>query len=329
MDISVVIPTYNRREIVRRSLETLFSQTIAPSRFEIIAVVDGSTDGTGDCLRGLHPACRFRVIEQENRGLSGARNTGYRAAETDLVLFLDDDMRCEPGLVAAHLAAHRGSGQKVAFGAVLLSADSPHTLPAECFNREIGAFHLEFRRNPKTKWRITDCVFQNASFPRALLEQVGGFDESFHMREDLELGIRIFSAGAEPVYAGDAVAYQYYEKSAARLIDDAKAFAEADVQFARKHPEAVIEGQLVWLARQPCGKRFIHRLAASMPFLADLILAPVCALGEVFISVQYIRKIAVYALQLRRRVYWYRRVVELGWRPSEARFEGAKSSKTG
>src|SRR5579862_3767242 len=140
MDISVVIPTYNRREVVRGSLETLFRQSLPPSQFEIIVVVDGSTDGTADSLRSLNPPCRFRLIEQENRGPAGARNTGFRSAESELVLFLDDDMRCDPALLTAHIAAHRGPDPTVAFGAIFLSPDSPQSLATECFQREIGAF---------------------------------------------------------------------------------------------------------------------------------------------------------------------------------------------
>src|SRR4051812_26710425 len=103
--ISVVVPTYNRRDIVTRSLETMFDQTISSDNYEIIVVVDGSSDGTAEALRGMKPSCRFRIIEQENRGSAGARNTGFRAAESDLVLFLDDDMRCGRDLVFSHVEA--------------------------------------------------------------------------------------------------------------------------------------------------------------------------------------------------------------------------------
>jgi GT2 family glycosyltransferase len=192
-------------------------------------------------------------------------------------------------------------------------------LAAECFHREIGAFYLEHKRNPKVEWQITDCVFLNTSLPRTFLEDLGGFDEAFRMREDLEFGIRLFAGGARPIYLSSAIAYQYYEKTPARLIADARAFGTADVQFARKHPEAVIVGQLNWLARQPRRRQLKHRVAAGAPFLADLILAPICFLGEIFFRVHPIRNMAVHALQLRRRVHWYRRVIELGWRPSEAK----------
>lgn len=175
-----------------RSLRTLFDQTYVAFKIEVVVVVDGATDGTANALRQLAPACSYRVIEQENRGLAGARNTGYRAASADLVLFLDDDMLCDPGMVAEHVRAHEGENRVVVFGALFLSADSPKSLAAECFNDEIGAFHLVHQRSASVAWSETDCVFSNTSLRRALLDEVGGFDERFRMREDLELGLRLF-----------------------------------------------------------------------------------------------------------------------------------------
>jgi glycosyltransferase involved in cell wall biosynthesis len=103
LSISVIVPTYNRRETLICSLETLFVQTVPASQVEIIVVVDGSTDGTVETLRHLRPECRFQVIEQENRGPAAARNAGARAAESELILFLDDDMRCDMELLRAHV----------------------------------------------------------------------------------------------------------------------------------------------------------------------------------------------------------------------------------
>ncbi|MGA2206738.1 MAG: glycosyltransferase family 2 protein [Terracidiphilus sp.] len=319
MDISVVVPTFNRRKIVTRTLETLFAQSAPAAAYEVIVVVDGSTDGIADVLRQLRPACRFRIIEQENRGPSAARNTGYRAAETGLVLFLDDDMFCDRGLVAAHIAAHRVLGRRVAFGALFLSADSPPSLATECFQREIGAFYLERKRNPGLEWQIANCVFSNASLPRALLAEFGGFDETFRMREDLELGIRLFRAGVQPLYIGNAIAYQYLEKSSADLIRDAEAFAAADVRLARKHPQAAVKGQLNWLAQEPTWKQFLRRMAAAAPGVADFFLAPLCACGAACIRAAALRNLGVRALQMRRRIHWYHRALELGWRPSEVK----------
>jgi glycosyltransferase involved in cell wall biosynthesis len=324
MDISVVVPTHNRCKIAVRTLQTLFAQRVPASAYEIVVVVDGSTDGTADVLRRLRPACRFRVIEQENRGPSAARNAGYKAAEAALVLFLDDDMLCDPGLVAAHIAAQKESARAVAYGAIFLSPDSPPSLAAECFQREIGAFHQQRKANPQLPWRVADCVFSNASVPRALLGDFSGFDETYRKREDLELGIRLLKAGVEPRYLSDAIAYQYFEKTSADLVREAEAFAVADAKLARRYPAAFIESQLIWDEEEPWWKQRMRRLAAAAPAVTDIFLIPVCALGEILFQIPAFRALGIRALQMRRRIHWYRKALDLGWRqPNPARGKAA------
>ncbi|HLY41908.1 MAG TPA: glycosyltransferase family A protein [Terracidiphilus sp.] len=312
MEISVVVPTYNRREIVTRTLRSLFAQELAPARFEIIVVVDGSTDGTAEALRGMRPACIFRVIEQENRGLAGARNTGYHASQADLVLFLDDDMVCDPHLVEEHIAGHENRENTVVYGAIFLSNDSPNTLAAECFNREIGALHLTQDRTPGSEWLRTECIFGNTSIPRQILERLGGFDEAFRMREDLELGIRLFDAGAQAHYAGTAIARQYYGKTASDLVKDAEAFAISDAMLADKHPDVIIQGHVAWLRRSKGSRRVWSRIAGASQALGDFVLAPLCNVGEAFPRASWLRNGGVRALQWRRRIHWLHKLEELG-----------------
>ncbi len=311
MEISLVIPTYNRLNTVSRSLELLFSQKVAPDSFEIVVVVDGSTDGTADALRKLKPPCPFRVIEQENRGLAGARNTGYRAAASKLVLFLDDDMLCDPELIATHLEAHKGQERIVAFGALFLSSDSVKNIAAECFNREIGRLHLENSSGRESEWRESDCVFSNTSLPKSLLEEFGGFDERFRMHEDLEFGYRLFRANVMPKYIPEAIAYQYYDKSSADLVRDAERFAESDLLFARLHPGANIDGQLRSMKRNMRLKTKLLKAFAGYPKLMDMLLGPACILGDQCFGVPFLRRSGIRALQLRRRIHWMHRVLEL------------------
>lgn len=321
LEISVVVPTYNRREIVSRSLRSLFVQGLAPSRFEIIVVVDGSTDGTAEALRGLRPTCGFHVIEQENRGPSGARNAGYRAAQSDLVLFLDDDMICVTRLVEEHLMAQRELRNTLVYGTVSLSEESPPSLGAECFVREIGSFHRRKDQTGGRDWLMSECVFSNASLPRQLLERVGGFDEAFRMREDLELGIRLFREGADARHADRAIAYQYYSKTTADLLKDAEIFAAGDALIAEKYPDAIIKGQVAWLRQSRGLKRLLNRIAAAWPALGDLALAPVCNLAEAFPRVSPLRNAGVRALTLRRRIHWLHKLKELGAFNSQSRRE--------
>lgn len=313
MDISVVVPTFNRRSLVKRTIASLFAQSYPAAKYEVIAVVDGSTDGTAEALRELSGPCRMQVIEQQNRGLAGARNTGARAAESDLLLFLDDDMFCVPELIEAHVEAQGKGARTIGFGGIFLSPESPPSLAAECFNRELGAFYLQKKlQQPADPDIEIQCVFGNSSIPRSLLIEAGGFDERFRMREDLELGHRLFALNAQTRYVERAVAYQFYTKTSADLIRDSEAFAVADVFFARKHPEDRSRGQLAQLSRAPRWKRVLRRMAAISPTAADIILAPVCGIGQAFFHIPMLRNVGVRALQMRRRIHWLHKVLELG-----------------
>ena len=85
--VSVIIPTYNRCAILERAIESVLGQTFTD--YELIVVDDGSTDETADLLDRYRN--RVKVIRQENRGVSAARNTGIRASKGELVALLDSD----------------------------------------------------------------------------------------------------------------------------------------------------------------------------------------------------------------------------------------------
>ena len=88
-------------------------------------------------------------------------------------------------------------------------------------------------------------------------------------------------------------------------------FAVADLMFARKHPEAQIDGQLKRIANEPHWKLKLRRIVASHPATADFFLAPACSLGERFIHVPALRRLGVRALQMRRGIHWLHKVLEI------------------
>jgi len=94
--ISIVIPTYNRRPLVLRAIESVLRQR-GSGRFEIIVVDDGSSDDTPDVLRACYAdEPRLRVLQSAHRGPSAARNLGFAASRGDIVCFLDSDDRLLP-----------------------------------------------------------------------------------------------------------------------------------------------------------------------------------------------------------------------------------------
>jgi glycosyltransferase involved in cell wall biosynthesis len=98
--ISVVIPLYNMERFIARTLQTVFAQTFQD--FEIVIVNDGSTDNSVECVKSIDDP-RIRLINQENQGVSVARNTGIREARYDYIALLDADDSWKPDYLESQI----------------------------------------------------------------------------------------------------------------------------------------------------------------------------------------------------------------------------------
>ena len=108
-ELSVTIASYNRRERLEQVLRALGGQSYPAERYEVVLVLDGSTDGSAEMARSLELPYSLRVLEQENRGLAASRNRGGHEAANPIVMWLDDDIVPLPGLLAEHAGARTGA----------------------------------------------------------------------------------------------------------------------------------------------------------------------------------------------------------------------------
>lgn len=188
--LSVIMPTHNRAEFIRESIESALGQTWAP--LELIVVDNGSTDGTSEILAQFGD--RIRVLHRDNRGPSPARNLGLSVARGKYVGFLDSDDLWEPDMAAraiAHLEQHPKQ-PLVAGGWTLIDPRG------RFLNRGTAPAELRPILRERFLWRLLLC---NA-FPihavivrRDAIERAGGFDDDLPGGEDWDLWIRIAALG--------------------------------------------------------------------------------------------------------------------------------------
>jgi GT2 family glycosyltransferase len=238
--LSVVIPTYQRRDSLLRLLASLRSQTLPAGAYEVIAAVDGSTDGTADAVRGFAAPYGLSTLEGPNRGRARACNAGLHAAAGALVVLLDDDMEASPGFLAAHVRAHEGPVERAVVGAAPMVV-SPESPPFVRYMASGFRSRLDRLAQPGYRVRFRDTYTGNFSARREVLLAVGGFDESFRVygHEDYELALRLQNAGIELTYSADALAHQHYEKTFEAFAPDGIARGRTAVLFAGKHPDIV------------------------------------------------------------------------------------------
>lgn len=200
LDVSIIVPTYNRRASVERLLWALGEQTHPADRFEVLVIDDGSTDGTRDRLHQLLPRYTLRVLEQAHQGPAEARNLGVASATAPLIVFLDDDVVPARDLVAVHVASHASAGPS----AVVIGPMSPPVgWPRSAWVRwEEEKLQSQYDAMLAGEWSCTERQFYtaNSSLSRALFAAAGGFDASFKRAEDVELGYRLRNMGARFVF---------------------------------------------------------------------------------------------------------------------------------
>ena len=238
--ISVIVTTYNRRELLSRCLQLLAEQDCPRSEYEVVVVVDGSTDGTQELLRSLQTDVAVRVIDQPNRGLAAARNAGLSAAAHKVVLFLDDDLMCAPQVISEHIRAHDNEERVLAFGPVLVSSEkSEHAAARATQNFYAEDIYRPLERGESATWPVHARVPPNSSISKQLLLSFGGFDEKFvNAHEDVELGIRLWRDGVSFRYLPKAEVEHVYGKSTKDLaVAEARRAGKCEVMLCRKHEE--------------------------------------------------------------------------------------------
>lgn len=258
-DISVVVAAHNRAERLEALLDGLRAQTLAADRFEVIVVDDGSTDATPEVLERAvgQPGLRLAARRQDPaRGPAAARNAGWRNARAPIVAFTDDD--CVPTATwLERLLERAATSQEV----IVKGRTVPN--PAEAALLDPYAKTVNIAHSSP---HYETC---NIAYPRALLERVGGFDESYPSPagEDSDLGCRAREAGGRPVFEPNAVVHHaVFVRGPLDGLKDAL-LATAGVQaykrnpglrehlaggvfYNRSHPMLVQAALGLWLARR-------------------------------------------------------------------------------
>jgi glycosyltransferase involved in cell wall biosynthesis len=222
--VSAVIPTYNYSRFVVEAVESALAQTYSP--VEVVVVDDGSTDDTAERLRPYR--ARIRYLYQENRGLSGARNAGIRAARGEYVALLDSDDTWKPEKIASQMSLVSAKGYQVVVCRTAWPKGAAEALGFE------------------------DCFFSGPGFGstalmrKSLFNEVGEFDETLRSVEDRDMMLRLTRDGRKiGVLVGDYVTIRHHpgnmsknaatmERNFLRVLDKAFDWPQARGRYLLK-----------------------------------------------------------------------------------------------
>ncbi|WHX50366.1 glycosyltransferase family 2 protein [Paenibacillus woosongensis] len=200
---SIVIPTYNQKELLLQCIDSIEAHTEQP--YEIIVVDDGSSDGTTEALQRRRGAIRVGS-HRKNLGFASAVNTGLMMAKGQKIVLLNNDVIVSERWLKQMLAVLE-SNPNAAIGPVTNYIGGEQQIDTDYVSRsEMESFAANYNVADRSKWRETDrlvgfCVL----FRRELFEEVGYFDEGFEIGnfEDDDWMLRLRLQGKHLIIAGD------------------------------------------------------------------------------------------------------------------------------
>lgn len=182
--VTVVIPTFNRRTLLARAIQSVAQQTFTD--LELIVVDDGSSDRVDEVLAGQPTGNTRLIVHATHQGAAAARNTGIRAARGELIAFLDDDDEWLPDKLAQQIACFRGAptGTGAVYCGYVLVSDLSGRTDRAYVPGNPPAGYVDFLRS----------TLFGSSIPllaRSCFDTVGPFDETLPATHDRDMWLRI------------------------------------------------------------------------------------------------------------------------------------------
>jgi len=238
--VSVVVCAYNAERTMDACLASL--ETLNYPDYEVIVVNDGSKDRTLEIAQ-KYSYCR--IIDQENKGLSVARNVGAEAATGEIVVYTDSDCIADPDWLT-YLVAKMESAGLAACGGPNFPPPEDSLVPAVVAVSPGGPTHVLV--SDDVAEHIAGC---NMAFRRDVLLKLGGFDPVYRAAgDDVDICWRFQDAGYTIGFSPSAMVWHWRRNTVKAYIDQQKGYGKAEALVYSKHPTRFnLFGQAKWLGR--------------------------------------------------------------------------------
>lgn len=273
LEISALLTTRNRAALLPRVLAGLERQSLDASRFEVLAIDDGSTDETSRILEAWKDRLPLRVVRQNHAGLAAAKNLGVFMARAPLLVFLDDDDVAEPDLLVAHLGAHFAHPDPpvAVLGRTTLAPDVAR-LPVMRHVTEVGCQLFSYGwMKPGQMLDHTAFWGGRSSCKRGLLVRSGVFHPDFKFGcEDIELGWRLAVHGLRVVYEPLAHTVMIRAVTFDQFCDRSYRQGRSQLRFARMHHDPRVQAYCEIQAAEDAWTRRRYAYAAHLRWTRKL-----------------------------------------------------------
>jgi glycosyltransferase involved in cell wall biosynthesis len=235
MDVTVIVPTYQGASKILSVLRALEKQTF--KNFELVVVIDGSTDHTREILKTPFQFSAFRILDIPNKGRSGARNAGASIAMGSILVFYDDDMEPAPSSLEQHVLFQKK------YAEVLLSGH-PLDYPSRD-GTDIQKYKawLTDRWTQKYPLGISELnsgnpffTAANCSMKKSTWSTLKGFDERLTDAEDFDLACRALELNIDVYFDKLNVALHHDNITCRSYIKRLREYRKANDKLRMLHP---------------------------------------------------------------------------------------------
>jgi glycosyltransferase involved in cell wall biosynthesis len=239
--VSIIIPCYNATRFVRDAVDSALAQSYA--EIEIVVVNDGSTDDFESVTAPYRENARVKLVAQENRGLSAARNRGIQESRGAYLKFLDADDWLRRDAIAKQIAAFETQPE---LGFVYCDVQHVDASGKPLDDYSVAKTRRILNGDILPSLLVGGYFTPNTVLvPRRVLDRVGLFDVTLTAREDYELWMRIMCEGYAAYFVPEKLAY--YRRHGGNMTNDTAWMTETHLRALEKI-----------VARYP------HRVAAAL-----------------------------------------------------------------
>lgn len=236
LEVSVIIPTHNRCQMLVRCLDKLAAQNFPAEKFEVIVVADGCSDSTVKLVEDYQSIFQLTLITIAGHGPSTARNKGAEHAKSRFLLFLDDDVMPGKSLIEGHMAVHSQLDKAVVVGPYIPKKPKPDDYLLVCIYEFWTSIFTDMEN------REMDASFRyvlggNLSISKKYFIENDGFNEGLRVMEDGEFGYRMLAAGMVFCYAKQADGLHLDTTDIYKLINRKYAEGHASFFISKIHPD--------------------------------------------------------------------------------------------
>lgn len=269
--VSVIIPTYNRKDWVSQTLQSLAGQIYPAKQFEVIIVDDGSVDGTESIVTSAAFPFRLNYIRQANQGDAAARNIGAQHSQAELLVFLDDDILVAPDYLSQLVAAHHMCGNSIIVGTAHLWLDDSNPMDSDGFTPAAG-------NEPLIAIPFANVCSNNMSLTREAYYATGpmtnlGFSGS-SMWCDVDFAYRAYQRGMGFFRSTQAICWHrdYVEQSLGNRSKRSREAAYRAAALLQRHPDLlphlpmfIDKTPIIWSQDSPLliGRKLARQIASS------------------------------------------------------------------